>query len=457
MRTGWFGQTAHPFLLTLTLLGVGATSACKSGASQSRPSTQPWSTGFWFWQGSSVGEGAIRTTPDLLYVQAGHIFQNGNVSTAWGAYGIMPQDLPPAKRYWIVFRADNPGMPSLNAVPVLSRSVAALLAGARRQSLPISGVQLDIDCPTGSLTAYAEFLRQFRNQLPKGMELSITALIDWFRDGTSIDAVIREVDEFVPQYYDVAPHEPGIPAPIAMRFDAVQWSPVLNRFGKRYRIGIAAFGRARLTEAQVSYTAIAPDLRVIDVATNPNFSLQTSRTPAGELILKYRAARRAVVAYNRFEAGSVIEFTLATSESVRRAVEQARRMRGQCAGVLFFRWPGHSETLALPPSVVLHAAGVLPAPPDGAALVSKAGDCAAVSCTELTAEFHKPTVESVFRYRIRSSEPLEYFLPSKASPVRMTGPSELLITLPPYCGRGRLRLGRAVTAKPSKFELEEIP
>ena len=32
-------------------------------------------------------------------------------------------------------------------------------------------------------------------------------------------------------------------------------------------------------------------------------------------------------------------------------------------------------------------------------------------------------------------------------PVRMTGPSQLELSLPPYCGRGRMYLGRAVTAE----------
>jgi hypothetical protein len=59
------------------------------------------------------------------------------------------------------------------------------------------------------------------------------------------------------------------------------------------------------------------------------------------------------------------------------------------------------------------------------------------------------------QYRIRASGELEYFLPEKKIPVRMTGPSELELSLPPYCGRGHLYLGRAVSAQQVKFSVEE--
>ncbi|MBL8234628.1 MAG: DUF3142 domain-containing protein [Bryobacterales bacterium] len=344
----------------------------------------------------------------------------------------------------------------MEALPSLQTSTMAVLAQARERRIQIEGVQLDIDCPTGSLKAYAQFLRKYRMQLPKGTQLSITALLDWFRDGTAIADVLREVDEFVPQYYDAFPTEPGQPA-IATPFTANEWAPLLNRFGKRYRIGVSTFGRSRVTQPGASYNVISPDLRVIDVGVSPGFTLQASQTPARELILRYRALREAKVGYSRFEAGSVVEFTIATPESVRAAVEQARRMGGHCAGVLFFRWPARGETLALTPSEVLHAGKAGRPQSNEATLQTRSRGCAAVSCAELIAEFRGPLAIRARRYRIRTSLPLEYFLPAEGIPVRMTGPSELQFTVPPYCTRGRVPLGRAVTVNESKFELEEMP
>ena len=75
------------------------------------------------------------------------------------------------------------------------------------------GLQIDHDCPTYSLTEYARFLQGLRAALPPEDLLSITALLDWFREGTALTDVVAQVDEFVPQFYDVsevAPPREGI-------------------------------------------------------------------------------------------------------------------------------------------------------------------------------------------------------------------------------------------------------
>jgi hypothetical protein len=50
----------------------------------------------------------------------------------------------------------------------------------------------------------------------------------------------------------------------------------------------------------------------------------------------------------------------------------------------------------------------------------------------------------------------EYFLPERKRPVRMTGPSLIELSLPPYCGQRRLYLGRAVSLTPANYSVEEL-
>ena len=83
------------------------------------------------------------------------------------------------------------------------------------------------------------------------------------------------------------------------------------------------------------------------------------------------------------------------------------------------------------------------------------GHCAAVNCMDVYLESADPFSPKTVRYRIRASADLEYFLPEQNMPIRMTGPSQLELSLPPFCGRGRLYLGRAVTANHSEFTVEE--
>ena len=445
---------AEVSLLLMVVLGL---SGCAVPlASQQAPPRL--TTGFWFWNLQAGSSEAVSSGEplDVLFVHVGSIDKNGG---QWRAYGQLPDDLPAAREYWFVFRFEKQSVPDLLAAPALVQEVSRLQAVARRRHLNIAGVQLDIDSPTGALAQYANILREVRKGLPSGCEISITALLDWFRSGTAIDGVIAQVDEFVPQFYDVSDrNDYGGGSAIAASIDATRWGPVFNRFGKRFRVGISTFGRARVVPEGARYFrgAFYGDVAPIDIATNPAFELQTSRNQANELVLNYRATRKVYVGYNDFDSGKTIQFTLATPESVRTAVESARQMGGHLAGVVFFRWAGSDETLALQPDEVLRAAGL---PSQGRRRQNRIdvidGHCAAVECVDVYLNSTDPFAAKTKRYRIHTSTELEYFLPEKTVPVRMTGPTQLELSLPPYCARGRLYLGRAVTMKRSEFKVQE--
>nr|MDQ2899119.1 DUF3142 domain-containing protein [Acidobacteriota bacterium] len=187
-----------------------------------------WTTGFWYWNGSSAAVTASVDPVDVIFCQAGTI-RNDSV------YGQLPEHLPSARDYWLVFRFDSPGVPGLATVPKLTATVAELRETARRRRLNVAGIQLDVDSPTRTLPEYAAFLREVRKELPPELPVSITALLDWFRAGTAIDQVLKEVDEFVPQFYDVqdANDYRGGTA-IAKRLDAARWGPGIQPLSKTF-------------------------------------------------------------------------------------------------------------------------------------------------------------------------------------------------------------------------------
>lgn len=452
-------------LLLITSLGL---SGCADSLHSQQPPTK-WTTGFWFWQGSSTGATWSKEPLDVLFVQVGTIRKQTapymirkTAATQWHAYGQLPDELPAAREYWLVFRFERQGVPDLPAAPVLAQEVFRLREAARKRHLNVAGVQLDIDAPTGALSQYVSFLRDLRTGLPVGVEISITALLDWFRNGTAISDVVKEVDEFVPQFYDVAdPNSSHGGSAIAAKIDAARWGPVFNRYGKRFRLGISTFGRARLVPrgdpSQSKHVGLAffGDLSPLDIATNSAFHLQTTRSQANELVLSYRAMRETRIGHNGFQPGDTVQFILSTPEAIRTAVDSAKEMRGHLGGVVFFRWPSSNETLAMQPEEVLIAAGLTapnPRTPVGILLID--GGCAAVKCMDVYLENANPFSPQAVSYRIRSSTGLEYFLPEQNMPVRMVGASELELSLPPYCGRGRMYLGRAVTAIRAEFTVE---
>ena len=82
--------------------------------------------------------------------------------------------------------------------------------------------------------------------------------------------------------------------------------------------------------------------------------------------------------------------------------------------------------------------------------------CAAVQCVDLYLENASPFTPQMVRYRIHSSTELEYFLPEETMPVRMSGAAEMELSLPPYCGRGFMYLGRAVTLRTAEYTVEAV-
>jgi hypothetical protein len=198
------------------------------------------------------------------------------------------------------------------------------------------------------------------------------------------------------------------------------------------------------------------DLKPLDIASDSAFNLQTFTTEAKEVLLSYRVVRETRIGYTGCGPGDTVEFVIPTPDAIRPAVEQAKLIHGYCAGVVFFRWPAFNETLAVQPSQVLAAAGVVFQPaerPAGLRVVD--GNCATVECVDLYLVNATSLSSKPIRYRIDSSTELEYFLPSERMPVRMPGPSRIELLLPPYGGSSRMHLGRAVTAKRAEFTMKE--
>jgi hypothetical protein len=134
-----------------------------------------------------------------------------------------------------------------------------------------------------------------------------------------------------------------------------------------------------------------------------------------------------------------------------------------CAGVLFFRWPAAGETMAMSPDEALESAGAVVAPVGSApSLETVDGGCAAVACLDVYASRLPRLRPEGTRYRIASTEPLEYFLPAESAtrqkvPARMADAMAIELRLPPYACQSRMLLGRAVTRKPTRLSIKEVP
>ena len=108
---------------------------------------------------------------------------------------------------------------------------------ARIASAPLSGLEIDYDCPTSKLSAYARFLAELRTRLPRTMALSITALPTWM-NSTQLQGLTRDLDEIVLQVHAVDDPRRGL-------FDADQAEGWVRAFGRRihrpFRVALPAY------------------------------------------------------------------------------------------------------------------------------------------------------------------------------------------------------------------------
>ncbi|WP_454693111.1 DUF3142 domain-containing protein [Achromobacter aegrifaciens] len=126
---------------------------------------------------------------------------------------------------------------ALPVADVLAR-IAAARSAWRDAGVALAGVEIDYDCPTSKLPAYAAFLAALKHGLGPDLPLSITALPTWL-NGSELDALLRIPDEAVLQVHAVLSPEQGL-------FNAKRASAWLTAFADRterpWRVALATYG-----------------------------------------------------------------------------------------------------------------------------------------------------------------------------------------------------------------------
>jgi hypothetical protein len=134
----------------------------------------------------------------------------------------------------------------------LLADVRAVLDEERRDVAPVAGIEIDYDCGTARLLAYAHFLTKLRAGLVNGMRLSITALPAWLLS-RDLDAVVASADEIVLQVHAVRDPRAGL-------FDAglgLQWAKSFaRRTTKPFRVALPNYGSRMIWREDGSLLAV---------------------------------------------------------------------------------------------------------------------------------------------------------------------------------------------------------
>lgn len=131
-------------------------------------------------------------------------------------------------------------------------SIAATLQAWRGHGVMPAGIEIDYDCGTARLAAYAGFLRTLRPALDPAMRLSITALPTWL-GSADLDDLLASNDEAVLQLHAVMNPAEGLFDPDL----AYQWmTQFAQRTHKPWRVALPSYGTRVTWDAEGRIVAI---------------------------------------------------------------------------------------------------------------------------------------------------------------------------------------------------------
>lgn len=350
------------------LLCVAGVAACVAAAAcawrAGSPPRHPLQTAYWYWHhpyrlSSAERARLVDTGVSRLYVHAGTL-QGAGVSRLRLAGA---QQWPPASpvETWAVFRVHPGALGPLLAPGGAERAIALL----REAHLPpyVRGVQWDVDVPTKRLRDYTRFLSGTRLKLrrPGGARLGqgVTALPDWLRVA-DYQLLCGAVDEVAPQFYGNRWPEPGKNPPALWEFESMLRGAATASAGARTWIGLPAYGRCLLTDAEGRPAGVRHDLDGGALLDDPSWHVRESGFRSAPLLgRRERQAYEDTVALTCDTAapagplfappGTTLWFQWPRRAALRRSVDLLRdHAPPGVEGVCLFRWPAPGEPLALP-------------------------------------------------------------------------------------------------------------
>jgi hypothetical protein len=135
-----------------------------------------------------------------------------------------------------VLRIDGSEPPP--SADALADRIAGIVRDWKAAGVRLAGVEIDHDCATAKLPAYARLLASLRTHWPQGLKLSITELPAWL-DAPDLPSLLATVDESVLQGH-------AVQAPANGLFDADAARRWIDRHAQRspraFRVALPAYG-----------------------------------------------------------------------------------------------------------------------------------------------------------------------------------------------------------------------
>jgi len=129
------------------------------------------------------------------------------------------------------------------SMETIAKRIDEIAAAWRTAGVSLAGIEIDHDCATAQLDAYADLLAQVHARLPGDLKLSITALPTWI-GAPELPRVLAQVDASVLQVHAIAAPRAG--QANANLFDAAEaqrWIEAYAAVAPRpFRVALPAYG-----------------------------------------------------------------------------------------------------------------------------------------------------------------------------------------------------------------------
>ncbi|MDR3691105.1 MAG: DUF3142 domain-containing protein [Fimbriimonas sp.] len=246
----------------------------------------------------------------------------------------------------------------------IAPAIARFRSSAKSKGIRVTGIQMDVDCPTRLLPKYASLIRDIRSRLEVDGALgahdsfSATALQTWLNSG-HYQELADACDFVAPQFY-----EGRIGRTIDTMQPAADAENLANGMaraesaGRPYFVGIATYGHALLFNRGGQLVAMYHGMQPEDALRHPSLQFEVTYPMAangkragpnegiGENLLVVKAVHPDI---NGRGLGFRIAYVLPTAEMLARELKIVRESASSnCQGVILYRFPEAADELNLP-------------------------------------------------------------------------------------------------------------
>lgn len=321
---------------------------------------------FWAWHADAPAEGDVlnavhRTRARTLFLRAGQIdLKDGKLVRIREVTGHYPTGID----IHLVYNATRSCLAEFERLDatgfakVLRETYETDAGRAASDGARVAGIQLDFDVPTRLLGEYKKLLSATREQLPRGLSLSITGLVTWM-DSRALSDTLSAVDFWIPQCYGATiPESLGESQtrPISslnLVDSAIARARSLNR---PFYAGLAAYGYAIQYSQNGTLIGLRGDLdpglvtsdSSFDLISRAAFSRDEARETTGRWRCVYRARNDDVIGGTAVHRSDYLMLDIPTAASLREAARIAREQGGdKLLGVCVFRLPRRDDPTSL--------------------------------------------------------------------------------------------------------------